>query len=199
MRLVAALPETIKTHDGLVSGVTLSSGVRAFKGIPFAAPPVGPLRWKEPQPVAKWEGVRKADTFSNVCVQPQAPKRVPVNVAVDLPDSPKMSEDCLYLNIWTSAKSRQRQAAGDVLDLRWRIFGRRRIQPAQRRRYAGPKRRGAGHLQLPAWRVRVLLASRVDERIGPQRVRQPGAGGFDRGACVGYKPTSLHSVATRTT
>jgi para-nitrobenzyl esterase len=104
LRLVAALPESIKTHDGLISGVTLSSGVRAFKGIPFAAPPLGPLRWKEPQPVTKWDGVRKADAFGNVCVQPQAPKRVPVNVAVDLPDSPKMSEDCLYLNVWTSAK-----------------------------------------------------------------------------------------------
>ena len=82
----------------------MSSGVRAFKGIPFAAPPVGSLRWKEPQPPARWKGVRKADTFGNVCVQPSQPKRVPNNVAVDLPDSPKMSEDCLYLNVWTSAK-----------------------------------------------------------------------------------------------
>jgi len=101
--LGAATSDTVKTNDGQVSGVTLSNGVRAFKGIPFAAPPVGPLRWKEPQPVEKWKGVRKADTFGNVCVQPSQPKRVPNNVAVDLPDSPKMSEDCLYLNVWTSA------------------------------------------------------------------------------------------------
>jgi para-nitrobenzyl esterase len=103
LRTLAAISDPIKTKDGKVSGVTLSSGVRAFKGIPFAAPPVGSLRWKEPQPVAHWEGVRKADTFGNVCVQPSQPKRVPNNVAVDLPDSPKMSEDCLYLNVWTSA------------------------------------------------------------------------------------------------
>jgi para-nitrobenzyl esterase len=102
-RTLAAIPDPIQTNDGLVSGVTLNSGVRAFKGIPFAAPPVGSLRWKEPQAPAHWEGVRKADTFGNVCVQPMAPKRVPNNVAVDLPDSPKMSEDCLYLNVWTDA------------------------------------------------------------------------------------------------
>ncbi len=104
LRTQAAIADPVKTKDGKVSGVTLSSGVRAFKGIPFAAPPVGDLRWKEPQPPARWEGVRKADTFGNVCVQPMQPKRVPNNVAVDLPDSPKMSEDCLYLNVWTDAK-----------------------------------------------------------------------------------------------
>jgi para-nitrobenzyl esterase len=103
LRTLAAISDPVKTKDGKVSGVTLSSGVRAFKGIPFAAPPVGSLRWKEPQPPVRWEGVRKADTFSNVCVQPSQPKRVPNNVAVDLPDSPKMSEDCLYLNVWTAA------------------------------------------------------------------------------------------------
>ena len=101
---LAAITDPVKTSDGQMSGVTLSSGVRAFKGIPFAAPPVGSLRWKEPQPAARWKGVRKADTFGNVCVQPSQPKRVPNNVAVDLPDSPKMSEDCLYLNVWTDAK-----------------------------------------------------------------------------------------------
>ena len=101
--LLAAIKDPVKTQDGLVAGVTLSSGVRAFKGLPFAVAPVGSLRWKEPQPPQPWGGVRKADTFGNVCVQPSQPKRVPNNVAVDLPDSPKMSEDCLYLNVWTAA------------------------------------------------------------------------------------------------
>ena len=104
LQMQAAIQDPVKTQDGLVSGVTLSSGVRAFKGIPFAAPPVGDLRWREPQPVTPWKGVRKADTFGNVCMQPHQPKRVPNNVAVDLPDSPMMSEDCLYLNVWTDAK-----------------------------------------------------------------------------------------------
>jgi para-nitrobenzyl esterase len=100
----AAISDPVKTSAGLVAGITLPSGVRAFKGIPFGAPPVGELRWKLPQPVAKWEGVRKADAFGNVCVQPSQPNRLPnKNVTVDLPDSPKTSEDCLYLNLWTAA------------------------------------------------------------------------------------------------
>src|SRR6185503_14234422 len=99
----AAIADPVATASGKLSGVTLKSGVRAFKGIPFGAPPVGDLRWKEPQPVAKWEGVRKADQWGNACIQPHQPARNPNNVTVDLPDSPKMSEDCLYLNLWTSA------------------------------------------------------------------------------------------------
>jgi para-nitrobenzyl esterase len=105
LRTLAAISDPVKTSDGKVSGVTLSSGVRAFKGIPFAAPPVGSLRWKQPQPVTPWKDVRKADAFGDVCVQRPAPKRVPINIATDLPDSPKTSEDCLYLNVWTDAKN----------------------------------------------------------------------------------------------
>ncbi len=104
LRMSAAISDPVKTSDGKISGVTLASGVRTFKGIPFAAPPTGNLRWKAPQPPEPWKNVLKADKFSNVCVQPSAPKRVPNNVAVDLPDSPKASEDCLYLNVWTDAK-----------------------------------------------------------------------------------------------
>ncbi len=100
---LAEIKDPVKTATGLIAGVTLKSGVRVFKGIPFAAPPLDPLRWREPQPPERWSQVRKADTFGNVCMQPKALKRVPVNVAVDLPDSPNMSEDCLYLNVWTSA------------------------------------------------------------------------------------------------
>lgn len=88
----AAVPDPVKLDSGLVSGTSGASGeVRVFKGIPFAAPPVGPLRWKPPQPVAKWEGVRKADQFSARCVQAQQGGAQPVN------------EDCLYLNVWTGA------------------------------------------------------------------------------------------------
>ncbi len=99
----AAISDPVKTADGRVSGVTLPSGVRVFKGIPFGAPPVGALRWREPMPVEKWTGLRKADTFGNVCVQNHAAQRKPPNISVDLPDSPMMSEDCLYLNVWTGA------------------------------------------------------------------------------------------------
>jgi para-nitrobenzyl esterase len=102
-RTPAAVNDPVTTDAGRLSGATLASGVRAFKGIPFGAPPVGHLRWREPQPVAKWDGVRKADQWGHACVQPNQPNRTPNNVTVDLPGSPTMSEDCLYLNVWTNA------------------------------------------------------------------------------------------------
>ncbi len=100
------LSEPVRTASGLVAGVpSRVDGVIAFKGIPFGAPPVGELRWKPPQPVAAWDGVRAGDKFGPVCMQSHAPDRVPNNRTVDLPDSPPMSEDCLYLNVWTPAAS----------------------------------------------------------------------------------------------
>ena len=91
---------------GLLAGGTSSSAnVRVYKGIPFAAPPVGELRWAAPQPVAEWDGTRDASEFGNICIQPPGPTEGPqarLNIAV-LPDSPPMAEDCLYLNVWTGA------------------------------------------------------------------------------------------------
>jgi para-nitrobenzyl esterase len=99
----AAISDPVRLDSGQISGVTLPSGVRTFKGIPFAAPPVGDLRWREPQPVPKWDGVRRMENFASPCMQRPAPNRQPVNVTTDLPDSPTPSEDCLYLNVWTQA------------------------------------------------------------------------------------------------
>ena len=75
-----------------------TSGVRAFRGIPFAAPPTGDLRWKPPQPVKDWDGVRKMDRFG-----PRAMQR-PIFGDMNF-RSDGMGEDCLYLNVWTPAKS----------------------------------------------------------------------------------------------
>ncbi|QHT69989.1 carboxylesterase family protein [Rhodocytophaga rosea] len=89
---------SVKTAQGSLEGITEKSGIRAFKGIPFAAPPVGELRWQEPKPVKSWQGVRKADKFG-----PRAMQRA---VFGDMNfRSNGMSEDCLYLNVWTPAKS----------------------------------------------------------------------------------------------
>ncbi|UFH54643.1 carboxylesterase/lipase family protein [Spirosoma sp. KNUC1025] len=87
-----------KTANGVVEGVAEASGIRAFKGIPFAQPPVGDLRWKEPQPVKNWDGVRKTTKFG-----PRAMQR-PIFGDMGF-RSDGMSEDCLYLNVWTPAKS----------------------------------------------------------------------------------------------
>ena len=100
--LVAAISEPVKTDAGLISAASNSpEGIRVFRGIPFAAAPVGALRFKPAQPAAHWDGVRKADAFGPVCVQPKGVGRL--NVSVDMPDSPPQSEDCLYLNVWTGA------------------------------------------------------------------------------------------------
>src|SRR5688500_15628645 len=82
---------------GRVSGV-VTNGIAAFKGIPFAAPPVGDLRWKSPQPVPAWTGVRAVTSFAPGCVQD-----VSLAKLFGAPDA--VSEDCLYLNVWTPAKA----------------------------------------------------------------------------------------------
>jgi para-nitrobenzyl esterase len=87
----AAAP-VIETAQGRVQGVR-EDGVDSFKGIPFAAPPVGSLRWRPPQPPATWAGVRDASQFRDDCMQADLPR---------LRGSGR-SEDCLYLNIWTPA------------------------------------------------------------------------------------------------
>ena len=100
------LSAPLRTTEGLISGVRgQAPGVAVFKGIPFGAPPSGALRWKAPQAVIPWDGVRAADKFGPACIQPHQRERVPNNRAVDLPDSPPVSEDCLYLNVWTPASS----------------------------------------------------------------------------------------------
>jgi para-nitrobenzyl esterase len=96
----AAIVEPVYLDAGLISGVTgTNADVRVFKGIPYAAAPMGKLRWRAPQPVAHWSGVRAADQFGAICEQPAfrgaGPGAKP----------PAASEDCLFLNVWTAAKS----------------------------------------------------------------------------------------------
>jgi len=85
-----AAPPQAETRTGAVQG-TVEAGVEAFKGIPFAAPPVDELRWRPPQPVAPWQGVRDATQPGHDCMRP----------ASDPAFEP--SEDCLYLNVWRPA------------------------------------------------------------------------------------------------
>ena len=93
----ASNPLVIKTDQGKVQGkMSADSQTRDFLGIPFAAPPVGPLRWKPPQPAAKWQGVRQATSFGSRCMQQE---RYDDMVFRD----PGESEDCLTLNVWAPA------------------------------------------------------------------------------------------------
>ncbi|MGA7723644.1 MAG: carboxylesterase family protein [Opitutaceae bacterium] len=89
----------ITVANGALEGSVDADGVRSFKGIPYALAPVGELRWREPQPAANWEGARNATRFGPREMQP------PNNWRDMITRSPSMSEDCLYLNVWTAADS----------------------------------------------------------------------------------------------
>jgi len=106
--LVALLPLTlfaqlgnevpkVRITNGTLEGSS-SSGISIFRGVPYAQPPVGNLRWKAPQPVKNWEGVRKAEKFGPRAMQ--KPIYGDMNFRSD-----GVSEDCLYLNVWTAAKT----------------------------------------------------------------------------------------------
>ncbi|MGC1459148.1 MAG: carboxylesterase family protein [Steroidobacteraceae bacterium] len=97
MNMAGAQIKSAAITGGQVDGV-ISDGIAAYKGIPFAAPPIGELRWKAPQPVMAWEGTRKADAYGPSCMQDS-------NFVKLFGAPPAISEDCLYLNIWTPAKS----------------------------------------------------------------------------------------------
>ncbi len=94
--IVSADP--VRIDSGLVSGVELDSesGLKVFRGIPFAAPPVGDLRWRPPQPVRGWEGIRYCDTFGAASIQRMGRNATQVQ-----------SEDCLYLNVWSTRSGDQ--------------------------------------------------------------------------------------------
>jgi para-nitrobenzyl esterase len=91
----SAAENQVLVTGGDIEGLTQADGIRVFKGIPFAAPPVGELRWKPPQPVVPWVGVREAKEYGPFPMQ----GRIPL-----LQSATRFSEDCLHLNVWTPAK-----------------------------------------------------------------------------------------------
>lgn len=88
----AAPGPTVRTSQGELAGVT-KAGVDEFLGVPYAAPPVGALRWRPPEPAAHWSGVRQATAYAPHCAQPATTAGVQ-----------SMSEDCLYLNVFTPTR-----------------------------------------------------------------------------------------------
>ena len=121
-------PTVVTVTGGQIAGTVSKDGdVRIFKGIPFAAPPVGDLRWKAPQPVKPWSGVRKCDQFGPSPMQGVPSPFGPWSAEYLIPKEP-ISEDCLYLNVWTGAKPTSKKLpqgrlpqdtpAGTCLDLR---------------------------------------------------------------------------------
>ncbi len=97
----AAGAEVLAIDGGQIAVPTPESGgVRSFKGLPYAAPPVGALRWRPPAPVVAWHGVRAADRFAADCMQKPSERASPA--------ARPRSEDCLYLNVWSAAPPRAR-------------------------------------------------------------------------------------------
>ncbi len=92
---VAVADQIIQVDGGKISG-TINDDIRSFKGIPYAAPPIGDLRWQQPQPVVAWEGVRQCNQFAAICPQHEYPAG---SIYQSAPEP--QSEDCLYLNVWT--------------------------------------------------------------------------------------------------
>ena len=110
--MAPAKADPIKTSGGLVSGVAVSDGaVRAYKGIPFAKPPVGDLRWRAPQRAEPWTGTLVADKFGPSCMQPDPTPGHSIFTRIFYTPIKPTSEDCLYLNIWTAASA----AKSDVI------------------------------------------------------------------------------------
>jgi para-nitrobenzyl esterase len=111
----------VQVENGLLQGIPAADPqITVFKGVPFAAPPVGDLRWRAPQPAANWTGVRKADTFGPISFQ-EVPGADPAGFYTKewhVDSTIPMSEDCLYLNVWTPAKS-----AGEKLPVMIWIYG----------------------------------------------------------------------------
>ncbi|MGE5199367.1 MAG: carboxylesterase/lipase family protein [Rhodospirillaceae bacterium] len=107
-------PPVVRVDGGELQGVA-ADGVEAFKGVPFAAPPVGDLRWRPPQPPAPWTGVRQAAEFGADCMQgrfgppptaaPGAPPAAAPAAAAPAPPARVPSEDCLFLNVWRPANA----------------------------------------------------------------------------------------------
>ena len=100
-----AIQETVQIESGFIKGYyNQKTEVYAFRGIPFAAAPVGALRWKAPQPAVPWKGVRDCLAFGPSPMQPKPVSFLMIGPEFVVPPQP-LSEDCLYLNVWTAARS----------------------------------------------------------------------------------------------
>jgi para-nitrobenzyl esterase len=129
--VLAGQAEPIRIETGLVQGLT-QGGVSVYRGIPFAAAPIGDLRWRAPQPATSWQGVRDASRFAPVCMQ--SGETVP-GLGVE-----PTSEDCLYLNIWTPAE----EPTGPLPVMVWLYGGGHHVGSGSARLYWGDRIAGKG-------------------------------------------------------
>jgi para-nitrobenzyl esterase len=143
----------LTVEGGSLQGVpSETGGVAVYRGIPYAAPPVGDLRWQEPQPVIPWQGIRTASTWGNPCVQPDHNPGEFYQKEFFADGDPMRSEDCLYLNVWTPSPG---QAEAKLPVAMW-IHG-------------GAYRAGWGHepeMDGEAWAKRGVILVTINYRLG---------------------------------
>lgn len=120
--------DPIPVDGGLISGTVLSSGVRAYLGVPFAAPPIRENRWKAPQPVESWEGIYRANRLPTACMQTQRASDINHYFGAE-----SYSEDCLYLNVWAPAD----RSLTDVPVVVWIYGGAFNVGSSAMRNYSG--------------------------------------------------------------
>ena len=191
----AAPPPVVRVDSGELKGV-VDDGVVSYRGIPFAAPPVGDLRWRPPQPMAPWTGVRQATEYGADCMQGRfGPPPSP-----GAPPAAPPSEDCLFLNVWKPASA----APGAKLPVMVWIYGGGFMggsssSPITSGTQFAKTWRHPGRRQLPRRAVRVLRLSRAEPGTSRRAQGQLRLHGPDRGPQVGASGTSPRSEAIRTT
>src|SRR6185437_7979500 len=144
---VAAAAErpVVTIRQGALSGRVDAQGVRSFKGIPYGEPPVGNRRWTAPVAAKGWKGLRDAGRFGAGCIQPPWPARSVYNDRIS-----NVSEDCLFLNVWTPRHARN---APVIVDLRGRPDLREHLGALLRRQSLRSARRRVRVDELPAGRA----------------------------------------------
>ncbi|MEJ2866341.1 carboxylesterase family protein [Actinomycetospora sp. OC33-EN08] len=154
---------SVTVDGGELSGLTLADGVRAFLGVPYAAPPVGDLRWRPPQPVARWTGIREATEHG-----PAATQFPPPPNSLYSGGEQRFSEDCLHLNVWTGPDG---DAGRPVMV--WLHFGAYQFGSAENPMYDGASLAAAG--------VTVVSVNHRLGRLGflahPELTAESGYGG----------------------
>ena len=162
LALTSVQAEPVRIDSGLVEGVTLGSGVRAWLGIPQAAPPLRELRWRAPQPVPRWDGVFHADRPAPMCLQVLRTRTMNHYFGNEA-----TSEDCLYLNVWAPARAERLPV------IVWIYGGGFTVGSANMANYSGETLAASGV-------VRVNLAYRLGA-LGflahPELTRESGYGG----------------------
>ena len=189
-----AATDQVTVSTGKLQGTANADGtVRMFKGVPFAAPPVGDLRWKAPQPAIKWDGVRAADKFGSACLQTDVFGDIYFRDA-------QPSEDCLNLDIWIPAKA----ASSKLPVLVWFYGGGFVAGSASEPRYDGETLAKKGIIvvnpELSPRVVRIFCAPGVDQGIAESRIGQlwpAGPGGCARvggeeHCCVWWRSEKHH-------